>query len=83
VDARGRYYFVDRIKDAIRRRGENVSSFEIEREVLDHPDVNECAAIGVRSELGEEDIKVFVVRRPVPRRAAPNRGDPEGEEVRT
>jgi len=51
-------------KDAIRRRGENVSSFEIEREVLDHPDVNECAAIGVRSELGEEDIKVFVVRRP-------------------
>lgn len=64
MDAGGRYYFVDRIKDAIRRRGENVSSFEIEREVLDHPDVNECAAIGVRSELGEEDIKVFVVRRP-------------------
>jgi crotonobetaine/carnitine-CoA ligase len=64
MDAGGRYYFVDRIKDAIRRRGENVSSFEIEREVLDHPDVNECAAIGVPSELGEEDIKVFVVRRP-------------------
>lgn len=64
MDAGGRYYFVDRMKDAIRRRGENVSSFEIEREVLDHPDVSECAAIGVRSELGEEDIKVFVVRRP-------------------
>jgi carnitine-CoA ligase len=64
MDAAGRYYFVDRIKDAIRRRGENVSSFEIEREVLDHPDVNECAAIGVRSELGEQDIKIFVVRRP-------------------
>jgi carnitine-CoA ligase len=64
MDAEGRYYFVDRIKDAIRRRGENVSSFEIEREVLDHPDVNECAAIGVPSELGEQDIKVFVVRRP-------------------
>jgi carnitine-CoA ligase len=64
VDAGGRYYFVDRIKDAIRRRGENVSSFEIEREVLDHPDVAECAAIGVPSELGEQDIKVFVVRRP-------------------
>lgn len=64
MDAAGRYYFIDRIKDAIRRRGENVSSFEIEREVLDHPDVSECAAIGVPSELGEQDIKVFVVKRP-------------------
>lgn len=63
VDEEGRYYFVDRMKDAIRRRGENVSSFEVEREVLDHPDVRECAAIGVPSELGEEDIKVFVVKR--------------------
>jgi crotonobetaine/carnitine-CoA ligase len=51
------------MKDAIRRRGENVSSFEVEREFLDHPEVLDCAAIGVPSELGEEDIKVFVVRR--------------------
>lgn len=64
VDEDGRYYFVDRMKDAIRRRGENVSSFEIEREVLAHPDVVECAAIGVPSSLGEEDIKVVVVARP-------------------
>ncbi|MBN9035834.1 MAG: AMP-binding protein [Rhizobiales bacterium] len=64
VDENGLYYFVDRIKDAIRRRGENISSFEIEQEVLAHPDVAECAAIGVPSELGEEDIKVFVVARP-------------------
>ena len=64
ADAEGRYYFVDRLKDSIRRRGENVSSFEVEREVLDHPDVVECAAIGVPAELGEEDIKVFAVRRP-------------------
>lgn len=64
VDEDGRYYFVDRIKDAIRRRGENISSFEVEQEVLAHPDVVECAAIGVPSELGEEDIKVFVVARP-------------------
>lgn len=63
VDEEGRYYFVDRIKDAIRRRGENVSSFEVERELLDHPDVVECAAIGVPSPLGEEDIKVYVVAR--------------------
>jgi crotonobetaine/carnitine-CoA ligase len=63
VDEHDRYYFVDRIKDAIRRRGENVSSFEVEREIADHPDVVECAAIGVPSDLGEEDIKAFVVRR--------------------
>jgi len=64
ADTEGRYYFVDRIKDAIRRRGENISSFEIEQEVLAHPDVVECAAVGVPSEMGEEDIKVFVVARP-------------------
>ena len=63
-DEQGRYYFVDRMKDAIRRRGENVSSFEVEREVSDHPDVVECAAIGVPAALGEEDIKVFVVTTP-------------------
>jgi crotonobetaine/carnitine-CoA ligase len=63
-DEQGRFYFVDRAKDAIRRRGENVSSFEVEREILDHPNVVNCAAIGVPSELGEEDIKVYVVKRP-------------------
>ena len=63
-DDRGRFYFVDRAKDAIRRRGENMSSFEVEKEVLDHEDVVLCAAIGVPSELGEEDIKAFVVTRP-------------------
>lgn len=62
-DELGRYYFVDRAKDAIRRRGENVSSIEVEQEVLDHPDVIACAAIGVPSELSEEDIKVYVVKR--------------------
>lgn len=64
MDAAGNYSFVDRIKDAIRRRGENISSFEIEREILDHPDVVDAAAIGVPSALGEEDILVFVVARP-------------------
>jgi carnitine-CoA ligase len=63
-DEQGRYYFVDRMKDAIRRRGENVSSFEVEREVRDHPDVVDCAAIGVPSALSEEDIKVFVITVP-------------------
>lgn len=58
----GDYYFVDRKKDAIRRRGENVSSYEIEAELLTHPAVDEVAAIAVPSPFGEDDIMVFVVR---------------------
>ncbi len=60
----GSFYFVDRVKDCIRRRGENISSFEIEAEVNEHPLVLECAAIGVPSEFGEEDVKVLVVVEP-------------------
>jgi crotonobetaine/carnitine-CoA ligase len=60
-DEDGNYYFVDRIKDAIRRRGENISSFEVEALVNQHPDVQECAAVAVPSELGEDEIKVVVV----------------------
>jgi len=63
-DARGNYYFVDRIKDAIRRRGENISSFEVERIVNEHPAVAESAAIGVPSELSEDEVKIFVVKEP-------------------
>jgi crotonobetaine/carnitine-CoA ligase len=60
----GEYYFVDRQKDAIRRRGENVSSFDVEAEVLSHPDILDAAAIGVPSPLGEQDIMIVVVLRP-------------------
>jgi len=60
-DEQGNHFYLDRLKDAIRRRGENISSFEVESYVSDHPDVLECAAIGVRSELAEEEVKVFVV----------------------
>lgn len=60
-DEDGYFYFVDRIKDAIRRRGENVSSMELEAVINDCPDVLESAAVGVSSEYGEEDIKVYVV----------------------
>ena len=59
-DADGYYYFVDRIKDAIRRRGENISSFEVEADVQSHPDVREVAAIGVPNELSEEDVLIVV-----------------------
>lgn len=63
-DAAGWYYFVDRKKDAIRVRGENISSFEIESVVARHPGVLEVAAIAVPSPLSEDDVKLFVVKRP-------------------
>jgi crotonobetaine/carnitine-CoA ligase len=63
-DAEGWFYFVDRKKDAIRRRGENISSFELESVVNAHPAVLESAAVAVPSELGEDEVKLFVVRRP-------------------
>ncbi len=59
-DEEGYYYFVDRIKDAIRRRGENISSFEVESEVNAYEDVLETAAIPVPSELGEDDVMIVV-----------------------
>ncbi|MGE0155165.1 MAG: AMP-binding protein [Reyranellaceae bacterium] len=60
VDAEGNYYFVDRLKDAIRRRGENISSFEVEADVTAFPAVKEAAAIGVPSEFSEDDVMVIV-----------------------
>ena len=56
----GDYFFVDRAKDCIRRRGENISSFEVEQECLAHPSIREAAAIGVPSEFGEDDLLVVV-----------------------
>ena len=60
-DEEGYYYYVDRKKDAIRRRGENISSMEVEREIIAHPSVLECAVIGIPSEYGEEEVKAVVV----------------------
>jgi crotonobetaine/carnitine-CoA ligase len=62
-DEEGYFYFVARKKDIIRRRGENISGAELDRVVASHPDVLEAAAIGVPSELGEEEILVVVVRK--------------------
>lgn len=59
-DDAGYYYFVDRMKDAIRRRGENISSFEVEADVVAYPDIQEAAAIGVPNEDSEEDVLVAV-----------------------
>lgn len=63
-DEDGYFYFVDRVKDAIRRRGENISSFEVEAEVCRHPAVREAAAIAVPSEYSEDEVMVVVA--PVP-----------------
>lgn len=64
VDEAGNFSFVDRQKDAIRRRGENISSMEVEVEVNEHPDVLESAAIAVPSEWGEDEVKVVAVVKP-------------------
>ena len=58
--ADGDYVFVDRLKDAIRRRGENVSSVEVEAEALTHPGVAQAGAVGVPSEYAEEEILLAV-----------------------
>ncbi len=65
-DADGFYYFVDRMRDVIRRRAENIASYDVERVVADHLDVAECAAVAVPSELpgGEDEIKLCLVLRP-------------------
>ena len=62
-DEQGNHHFLDRIKDAIRRRGENISSWEVEQALLSHPEVQNAAVIGVPAEVGEEDVMAFIVPR--------------------
>ena len=64
LDSEGWLYYLGRKKDAIRRRGENISAFEIEEVVEAHPAVLQAAAFGLPSELTEEEVKVCVVLRP-------------------
>lgn len=64
MDEDGFFYFVDRKKDSLRRRGENVSSIELEQAIMRHPAVTLAAAHAVPSELTEDDIKVCVVLAP-------------------
>jgi len=63
-DADGYYYFVDRKKDVIRRRGENVAPYDVESVLNRHPAVLESVVVGVPSPLGEEDVKAFVQLKP-------------------
>ena len=59
-DSDGMYWFFDRKKDSIRRRGENISAWEVERVVAERPLVEECALVMVRNEFDDEDLKIFV-----------------------
>jgi len=63
-DEDGYFYFVDRKKDALRRRGENISSFEVEKTVNSHPKVLESAAIAVPADIGDDEVKICVVLKP-------------------
>jgi crotonobetaine/carnitine-CoA ligase len=59
-DEDGNLFFHGRMTDSVRCKGENVSAWEVEHVVADHPDVEDCAMIGVAAEIGEQDIKLFV-----------------------
>ena len=64
MDKNGYFYFMDRVKDYIRRRGENVSSMEVERQVGNHPQIKEAAAIGVKADEGassEDEIMIVCI----------------------
>jgi crotonobetaine/carnitine-CoA ligase len=64
LDDEGYLVFVDRLKDSMRRRGENISSFEVERAIQEHPSVLEAAAYAVPSELTEDEVMISVVAKP-------------------
>jgi crotonobetaine/carnitine-CoA ligase len=59
-DDEGDLFYLGRKKDSIRRRGENISAWEIERVLNTHPDIEESAAVGLDAEIGEEDVLVFI-----------------------
>ncbi len=61
LDEEGYLYFADRKKDVVRRKGENISSYEVESVINRYPKVEECTIIGVPSELSEEEVMAVVV----------------------
>jgi crotonobetaine/carnitine-CoA ligase len=63
-DPDGHYRFIDRMKDSIRRRGENVSSWEVEQAILSHPAVAACAIFPLPSELGEDEVAAAILLEP-------------------
>lgn len=63
-DEEGRFYFVDRLTDSMRRRGENISSMEVEDEINQHPDVLECAVFPVWDEHTEQEVMAVITPKP-------------------
>ena len=63
-DADGHYFFLDRAKDALRRRGENISSFEVESAILLHPQVREAAVVAAPGEGTEDEVLAVLAARP-------------------
>lgn len=63
-DEDGHFFFVDRMKDALRRRGENISSYEVEKVINNHPAVLESAAIAVKADVGEDEVMVCLTLKP-------------------
>jgi crotonobetaine/carnitine-CoA ligase len=64
LDADGDLYFIGRQAHWLRRRGENISAYEVEAVINEHPKILEAVVVGVPSELGDEEVKVFVQLRP-------------------
>ena len=62
-DADGNFFFLGRQSDSFRRRGENISAWEVETALSSHPHIAECAVVGVPAEIGEHDILCFVMLR--------------------
>lgn len=60
IDEDGLFYFMHRMSERIRVKGEMVSGYEVEEGILTHPAIQDCAVIGVPGEMGEEDIKAFI-----------------------
>lgn len=64
VDADGFLFFAERKKDALRRRGENISAYEVESIVLDHPSVADAAVYGLKTDQGEDEVVVSLMLKP-------------------
>lgn len=64
LDAEGRLFFVGRLKNVIKRSGENISAEEVEAAIAEHPDVAECTVFAVPDPIRTEEVAATVVRRP-------------------
>ncbi|MBM3522634.1 MAG: ATP-dependent acyl-CoA ligase, partial [Alphaproteobacteria bacterium] len=64
TDEDGYFYYAGRTKDSLRRRGENISAWEVERVFTDHPAIAECAVIGIANEIADQDVKLVARLKP-------------------